>query len=125
MTGDVQSAASAALCRRLLEHPTLQDAGGYVAHCQAADVNLVAEDVSSGSELGTLPVSLPLLVVTQRCLVVFSAATNWGNTAANWGNTAVLPLAGIFLTNPATYMYSVVVYCTGSCQFSRGLLIMS
>lgn len=101
MTGDLQGAASAALCRQWL---TLQDAGGYVAHCLAAHAILVAKDVSSGNELGTLPVTAPLLVVTQRCLLVFSAGSNWTTSPC-----CPLLVRILFLPLPATYTYSVLV----------------
>ena len=79
---------SPALCRRWLGRLTQQGAGGYIAHCQAVDATLVAEGASSGAVLGALAISAPLLVLTQRCLVVFS-------TGREPGGIAILPLAGM------------------------------
>lgn len=109
MTGDLQSAPSTALCRSWLGRLQRQDAGGYVAHCQAADATLVPEDASSGAVLGALAVSAPLLVLSQRCLVVFSAGSNAEEIA-------MLPLAG------ETSCIDAHPSCTGNFPESCGLM---
>ena len=76
--------AERAVCRAVPALAGARAAAGrrrYVAHCQASDATLVPEDASSGAVLGALAVSAPLLVLTQRCLVVFSAGSDAGEIA--------------------------------------------
>ena len=89
MAGELRGAASAMLCRRRLKqlHAGGTEAvGAYVAHCAAADVTLVGEDAASGAVLAALALQGPLLVLTQRCLVVLADG--------GLGEAAVLQLAG-------------------------------
>lgn len=89
MAGELRSAASGALCRRRLaqlESSGAASLGAYVAHCSAADATLVGEDAASGAVLGALALPAPLLVLTQRCLVVIADG--------GLGEAAVLQLAG-------------------------------
>ena len=88
--GDLQSVASAALCRRRVAELQSEGAaalGAYIVHCSAADVTLVGEDAASGAVLGALTLPGPLLVLTQRCLLVIADG--------GLGETTVLQLAGV------------------------------
>ena len=80
-----------------------------MAHCQASDATLVPEDASSGAVLGALAISAPLLVLTQHCLVVFSAGSDAGEIAT-------LPLAG------ETSCLDAHPHCTGSLPGPCGLM---
>ncbi len=88
--GELRSAASAALCRRQLAQLQGSGAvalGAYIAHCSAADAMLVGEDAASSAVLGALTLPGPLLVLTQRCLMVIADG--------GLGEAAVLQLAGV------------------------------